>query len=101
MALLVAATYPELVERCVSIDNLGPFTTSVPSTPKHMRRSIESRRECSECLATRPVPSVAAFPVAHTNRPLEREGSWAPSRALYQTRGPNARVTGSSCLGAS
>lgn len=45
IASLVAATFPELVERCVFIDILGPLTSSLSSSPKYLRRSIESRRE--------------------------------------------------------
>lgn len=45
MGSLVAASFPELVERCVFIDSLGPFSFSTATTPKRLRRSIESRRE--------------------------------------------------------
>lgn len=45
MASLVAASFPELVERCVFIDILGPYTFSPGTSPKRLRASIESRRE--------------------------------------------------------
>ncbi|CAN0033880.1 unnamed protein product [Choristocarpus tenellus] len=43
VASLVASSFPELVERCVFIDTLGPITVSPAMAPKHLRRSIQSR----------------------------------------------------------
>ena len=45
VASLLAASYPELVERCVSLDILGPYTLSPGTSPKRLRASIASKRE--------------------------------------------------------
>ncbi|CAM9126387.1 unnamed protein product [Pylaiella littoralis] len=44
VASLVAASFPEMVERCVFLDILGPFTFSPGTSPKRLRSSIASRR---------------------------------------------------------
>lgn len=45
MASLVAASFPELVERCVFLDILGPYAFNPGTSPKRLRASIASRRE--------------------------------------------------------
>ncbi|CAM9543830.1 unnamed protein product [Scytosiphon promiscuus] len=44
VASLVAASFPEMVERCVFLDILGPFALSPGTSPKRLRASIASRR---------------------------------------------------------
>lgn len=57
VAMFIAGTFPELIERCVFIDALGPIMATVGSSPKLLRRSIESRRENQDCWV-----SLAALP---------------------------------------
>ncbi|CAM9411759.1 unnamed protein product, partial [Hapterophycus canaliculatus] len=45
VASLVAASFPDMVERCVFLDILGPFTLSPGTSPKGLRASIASRRK--------------------------------------------------------
>lgn len=47
MASLVAASFPEKVERCVFLDILGPYAFSPATSPKRLRTSIASRSEFS------------------------------------------------------
>lgn len=46
VASLVAASFPELVERCVFIDILGPYSFTQATSPRRLRASVESRRKC-------------------------------------------------------
>ena len=45
VASLLATSHPELVERCVFIDILGPHSTNPGSSPKQLRANIASKRE--------------------------------------------------------
>lgn len=45
VASLVAASFPEKVERCVFLDILGPYTFTPGTSPKRLRTSIASRSE--------------------------------------------------------
>lgn len=45
VASLVAASFPEKVDRCVFLDILGPFAFSPGTSPKRLRTSIASRSE--------------------------------------------------------
>lgn len=45
VASLVAASFPEMVERCVFIDILGPFAFSPGTSPQRLRKSVASRSE--------------------------------------------------------
>ncbi|CAN0500146.1 unnamed protein product, partial [Phaeothamnion confervicola] len=40
---MVAASFPEMVKRCVFIETLGPFNQSAAGATRHLRRAIESR----------------------------------------------------------
>ncbi|CAM9454961.1 unnamed protein product [Ectocarpus sp. 4 AP-2014] len=44
VASLVAASFPEMVERCVFLDILGPFASRTGTSPKLLRASVASRR---------------------------------------------------------
>lgn len=45
VASLVAASFPEMVERCVFLDILGPFASRTGTSPKLLRASFASRSE--------------------------------------------------------
>lgn len=45
VASLLAASHPELVERCVFIDVLGPYSSNPGTSPKQLRASIASKGE--------------------------------------------------------
>eukprot|EP00752_Nemacystus_decipiens_P001415 g1397.t1 len=44
VASLVAASFPEKIERCVFLDILGPYAFTPGTSPKRLRTSIASRR---------------------------------------------------------
>lgn len=48
VASLLAASHPELVERCVFIDILGPYASNPGTSPKQLRASIASKGEMLE-----------------------------------------------------
>ncbi len=52
MASLVAASFPDKVERCVFVDILGPFALTPGTSPKRLRASIASRSESLKSRST-------------------------------------------------